>query len=142
MGTREPSARSSHAKDSRLLLTSADSVACESVNEKRRIEEGKRRDQRHDCPAAEGQGDYGQGQARLGVNPKLVHLDGLNLRRAWCMRSIAAALPASNPARMVLSDSARAHAHDALAHVASGDYPGEHWLRSCTVYLPSTPAPK
>ena len=71
-------------------------------------------------------------------DPKIVHLDGLNLSRAWCMRAIAAALPASDPARKVLSDSAALHAKDALAHVASGDYSGEHWLASFAVYLLST----
>jgi hypothetical protein len=74
-------------------------------------------------------------------DPKLVHLDGLNLSRAWCMRSIAAALPANDPARRILAQSARAHAADALAHVASGDYAGEHWLASFAVYLLSTPEP-
>lgn len=74
-------------------------------------------------------------------DPKLVHLDGLNLSRAWCMRSIAAALPANDPARKVLTNSARLHASDALAHVASGDYAGEHWLASFAVYLLSTPEP-
>ena len=68
-------------------------------------------------------------------DPKLVHLDGLNLSRAWCMRSIAAALPASDPARKVLSSSADQHANAALAHVASGDYAGEHWLASFAVFL-------
>ena len=68
-------------------------------------------------------------------DPKLVHLDGLNLSRAWCMRSIAAALPANDPARKVLSDAADKHAAAALAHVASGDYAGEHWLASFAVYL-------
>jgi len=72
------------------------------------------------------------------TDPKLVHLDGLNLSRAWCMRSIAAALPANDPARKVLSDSADKHAAAALAHVASGDYAGEHWLASFAVYLLST----
>lgn len=74
-------------------------------------------------------------------DPKLVHLDGLNLTRAWCMRSVAAALPASDPARKILTTSARSHANDALAHVASGDYAGEHWLASFAVYLLSTPEP-
>ena len=74
-------------------------------------------------------------------DPKLVHLDGLNLSRAWCMRSIANALPPSDPARRVLVRSARIHASDALAHVASGDYAGEHWLASFAVYLLSTPEP-
>jgi hypothetical protein len=74
-------------------------------------------------------------------DPKLVHLDGLNLSRAWCMRSIASALPANDRARKALAGSARLHASDALAHVASGDYAGEHWLASFAVYLLSTPAP-
>jgi hypothetical protein len=75
-------------------------------------------------------------------DPKLVHLDGLNLSRAWCMRSIATALPRSDPARKVLANAARVHANDALAHVASGDYAGEHWLASFAVYLLSTPEPR
>jgi hypothetical protein len=74
-------------------------------------------------------------------DPKLVHLDGLNLSRAWCMRSIANALPPNDPARKALAKAARAHASDALAHVASGDYAGEHWLASFAVYLLSTPEP-
>jgi Protein of unknown function (DUF2891) len=74
-------------------------------------------------------------------DPKLVHLDGLNLSRAWCMRSIARALPPNDPARRMLARAARAHADDALAHVASGDYAGEHWLASFAVYLLSTPEP-
>ena len=68
-------------------------------------------------------------------DPKLVHLDGLNLSRAWCMRSIAAALPTNDPARKALSASAHQHATAALAHVASGDYAGEHWLASFAVFL-------
>jgi hypothetical protein len=74
-------------------------------------------------------------------DPKLVHLDGLNLSRAWCMRSIAVALSPNDPSRKVLTAAARAHASDALAHVASGDYAGEHWLASFAVYLLSTPEP-
>jgi hypothetical protein len=75
------------------------------------------------------------------TDPKLVHLDGLNLSRAWCMRSIAAALPPGDPARKALAVSARLHAGDALAQVASGDYAGEHWLASFAVYLLATPEP-
>src|SRR2546429_9305278 len=48
------------------------------------------------------------------TDPKLVHLDGLNLSRAWCMRSIAATLPQNNPARRVLTRSAAAHTQAAL----------------------------
>jgi hypothetical protein len=68
-------------------------------------------------------------------DPQIVHLDGLNLSRAWCMRSIAAALPKDDPARKVLTEAAVRHAEAALQHVASGDYAGEHWLASFAVYL-------
>jgi Protein of unknown function (DUF2891) len=71
-------------------------------------------------------------------DPQLVHLDGLNLSRAWCMRSIATALPAGDPVRAALISSAGSHAEAALEHVASGDYAGEHWLASFAVYLLSS----
>jgi Protein of unknown function (DUF2891) len=73
------------------------------------------------------------------TDPQLVHLDGLNLSRAWCMRGIAAALPIADPARVTLTDAATRHAASALGHVASGDYAGEHWLASFAVYLLTTP---
>jgi hypothetical protein len=69
------------------------------------------------------------------TDPQLVHLDGLNLSRAWCMQRIAAALPPEDPARAILERSATHHATAALEHVASGDYAGEHWLASFAVYL-------
>jgi Protein of unknown function (DUF2891) len=74
-------------------------------------------------------------------DPQIVHLDGLSLSRAWCMRNLAAALPREDPVRKVLSASAARHASAGLAHVASGDYAGEHWLASFAVYLLSTPEP-
>ena len=69
------------------------------------------------------------------TDPKIVHLDGLNLTRAWCMKGIASALPKDDPAQKILIASAARHAEDALANVASGDYVGEHWLASFAVYL-------
>ena len=75
------------------------------------------------------------------TDPKLVHLDGLNLSRAWCMRSIAAALPVNDPARRILARSATAHANAALPFIASGNYEGEHWLASFAVYMLKTPQP-
>lgn len=71
-------------------------------------------------------------------DPQIVHLDGLNLSRAWCMRSVAAALPKDDPLRKVLAASARQHAEAGLKHVASGNYEGEHWLASFAVYMLST----
>jgi len=70
-----------------------------------------------------------------------VHLDGLNLSRAWCLRGIATALPPTEPSRKALLESAERHAVAGLRHVASGDYAGEHWLASFAVYLLSLPAP-
>jgi hypothetical protein len=69
------------------------------------------------------------------TDPQLVHLDGLNLSRAWGLKGVAAALPADDPARPALLASAARHAEAGLAHVASGDYAGEHWLASFAVYL-------
>jgi len=73
---------------------------------------------------------------------KLVHLDGLNLSRAWCMRSIAAALPPGDPARRILAEAAAQHAESGLKHVASGDYAGEHWLATFAVFMLATPGPE
>ncbi len=58
---------------------------------------------------------------------KIAHLDGLNLSRAWCWRSIATALRIDDPARAAALTSARTHLAAGLEHVA-GDYMGEHWL--------------
>jgi hypothetical protein len=69
------------------------------------------------------------------TDPQLVHLDGLNLSRAWGMNRVAAALPEDDPARAILAASAARHALSALEHVSSGDYAGEHWLASFAVYL-------
>jgi hypothetical protein len=60
---------------------------------------------------------------------KIVHLDGLNLSRAWCWREIAAALPAGDHRREVAHAAANRHLSASLPHV-SGDYMGEHWLAS------------
>ncbi|MFA0964133.1 DUF2891 domain-containing protein [Roseivirga sp. BDSF3-8] len=65
---------------------------------------------------------------------KIVHLDGLNLSRAWTMRAIASKLPEGSTEREVLTDAAREHIMETLPNVASGDYAGEHWLASFAVY--------
>ncbi|WP_144110417.1 DUF2891 domain-containing protein [Paraburkholderia sp. BCC1886] len=63
---------------------------------------------------------------------KIAHLDGLNLSRAWCQRSLAGALPEDDARRPVLVDAVERHLHSALEHVA-GDYMGEHWLGTFAV---------
>ncbi len=62
---------------------------------------------------------------------KIAHLDGLNLSRAWCMRSLAEAVP-GDPREAVLRAAAEKHLQAALPHVA-GDYMGEHWLATYAV---------
>ncbi|MBL8382345.1 MAG: DUF2891 domain-containing protein [Burkholderiales bacterium] len=62
-----------------------------------------------------------------------VHLDGLNLSRAWCLAGIAAHLPAGDTRVRALRASARAHLEAGLAHVDSGDFLAEHWLGSFAV---------
>jgi len=57
---------------------------------------------------------------------KIAHLDGLNLSRAWCWRSIGAALPA-HPIALVARAAADDHLAASLAHLAD-DYMGTHWL--------------
>jgi len=69
------------------------------------------------------------------TDPKLVHLDGLNLSRGWCLIGIASALPDNDPLRLPLINSAIEHAESSLKYVASGNYEGEHWLASFAVYL-------
>ena len=58
---------------------------------------------------------------------KIAHLDGLNLSRAWCWRSLAPLLPEQEA--QLAYDTADAHLAAAMPHVA-GDYMGEHWLAS------------
>ena len=61
-------------------------------------------------------------------DPFIVHLDGLNLSRAWCFRGVATALPAEDPRVEILCRAADAHRAAGMAGVAGGDYMGEHWL--------------
>jgi len=58
---------------------------------------------------------------------KIAHLDGLNLSRAWCWRSIAQTWPGGDPRRDIALDAADVQLSTSLPHVA-GDYMGEHWL--------------
>ena len=58
---------------------------------------------------------------------KIAHLDGLNLSRAWCWRSLAPLLPAAE--RAIVENTTNEHLAAAMPHL-SGDYMGEHWLAS------------
>ncbi|MFO7916223.1 MAG: DUF2891 family protein [Candidatus Krumholzibacteriales bacterium] len=54
-------------------------------------------------------------------DPKIVHLDGLNLSRAWCYYRIAASLPSDDPARDIILSSARRHAASAKQITSRGE---------------------
>ncbi len=69
------------------------------------------------------------------TDPQGVHLDGLNLSRAWCWRGLAEALPADEPLREVAREAAARHAAASLPAVLTGEYVGEHWLPTFAVYL-------
>lgn len=63
------------------------------------------------------------------TDPRIVHLDGLNLSRAWCWRTIAAAL-GTGALAIAASRAADVHLGAAIPHLASGAYVGEHWVAS------------
>lgn len=66
---------------------------------------------------------------------KLVHLDGLNLSRAWMLDGIESGLPEKDLRRAALRAAAQSHAEAGLASVSADDYAGGHWLASFAVYL-------
>jgi len=66
---------------------------------------------------------------------KLVHLDGVNLSRAWNLQNIAAALPAGDDRRAALLASSELHARTGIANVSAEHYEGSHWLASFATYL-------
>jgi hypothetical protein len=65
---------------------------------------------------------------------KLVHLDGVNLSRAWNLDAIAHALPEGDPRIPALEASARLHGEAGIASVTGDDYAGGHWLASFATY--------
>ena len=68
-------------------------------------------------------------------DPKLAHLDGLNLSRSWMLEGIISALPADDPRGPALQAAADAHRRAGLAAVTGEHYEGGHWLGSFAVYL-------
>ncbi|MET6999122.1 DUF2891 domain-containing protein [Chitinophaga defluvii] len=74
-------------------------------------------------------------QVKDRTDGKLVHLDGLNLSRAWCLYGIARH---AGKNQVAIRQLANQHLEAALPHVASGDYAGEHWLASFAVYALTT----
>ncbi|HSK08176.1 MAG TPA: DUF2891 domain-containing protein [Vicinamibacterales bacterium] len=68
-------------------------------------------------------------------DPKLAHLDGLNLSRAWMLEGIAGGLPEGDGRLPALSGAAARHREAGLRAVTGEHYEGGHWLGSFAVYL-------
>ncbi len=66
---------------------------------------------------------------------KLVHLDGLNLSRAWMLAGVAAGLPPDDPRQTSLRAAMTTHRAAGLEAVTDEHYAGGHWLGSFAVYL-------
>lgn len=60
---------------------------------------------------------------------KLVHLDGLNFSRAWCLYALAQSDKNLKHLQLV----ANKHIGASLPNIVDGDYMGEHWLASFAV---------
>ena len=68
-------------------------------------------------------------------DPKLAHLDGLNLSRAWMLEGIATGLPKNDNRLPMIRAAAEEHRQAGLAAVTGKHYEGGHWLGSFAVYL-------
>jgi hypothetical protein len=66
---------------------------------------------------------------------KLVHLDGVNLSRAWALEGIASALPEGDARIPSLLAAAELHKETGIAAVSDTHYSGSHWLASFATYL-------
>lgn len=61
---------------------------------------------------------------------KLVHLDGLNFSRAWCLYGIAETLPEYAHLKKMANN----HISYSLPNIIDGNYSGTHWLGSFALY--------
>ena len=84
----------------------------------------------------DGRGDWlAPGVVTDPSDPKLGHLYGLNLSRAWMLHAIARSLPSSDPRVGALTAAARLHTTAGMAGVTGEHYEGGHWLGTFAVYL-------
>ena len=71
------------------------------------------------------------------ADPKLAHIDGLNLSRAWMLEGIAHGLDDKDRRVAALLSAAARHRDAALPAVTGEHYEGGHWLGTFAVYLTS-----
>jgi hypothetical protein len=69
------------------------------------------------------------------ADPKLIHLAGLCLSRAWMLQGIVCALPRHHDRRAQLTRLSEANARAGLSAIDDKQYEGGHWLGTFAVYL-------
>jgi hypothetical protein len=79
---------------------------------------------------SDGQLDVEIGKVSDRSDGKLVHIDGLNLSRAWVLYGLAGQYPQYLP----LVEKADAHITNTLPNLVADDYAGGHWLGSFAIY--------
>lgn len=74
--------------------------------------------------------DLAVGEISDRTDGKLVHLDGLNFSRAWCLYGLANQFPEYHH----LKNIANKHIQYSLPNLVSDSYEGGHWLGSFAIY--------
>ncbi|KAB8152319.1 DUF2891 family protein [Kordia sp. TARA_039_SRF] len=77
-----------------------------------------------------------QGKVSDRTDGKLVHLDGVNFSRAWCLYGIANEFPEYAH----LKNIANQHVNYSLPSIVDDNYEGTHWLGSFAIYALNTTA--
>jgi hypothetical protein len=88
-------------------------------------------------PQRAGEGWLQPGVVTDRADPKLAHIDGLNLSRSWMLEGVAHGLPKGDRRISALLASAAQHRNAALPAVTGEHYEGGHWLGTFAVYLTS-----
>ena len=69
------------------------------------------------------------------TDPKLIHLAGLCLSRAWMLEGIVDVLPKDSKQRIQLSQLSQRNAQAGLIAIDESRYEGSHWLGTFAVYF-------
>ncbi|WP_430408747.1 DUF2891 domain-containing protein [Kordia sp.] len=77
-----------------------------------------------------------QGKVSDRTDGKLVHLDGVNFSRAWCLYGIANQFPEYAHLKKVANE----HINYSLPSIVDDNYEGTHWLGSFAIYALNTAA--
>ena len=79
---------------------------------------------------------WSQGEVSDRTDGKLVHLDGVNFSRAWCLYGIANQFEEYKHLKKVANE----HINYSLPSIVDDNYEGTHWLGSFAIYALNTAA--